>query len=730
MRKALRYLKPFWLSVIGVIALVFAQVQLELALPDYMSDIVTYGIQYGGITEDAPNVMRSSTADLLQYFMDEDIRTELLNNAYTKIEQNDPAHIKEYPVLAEQDIYVRNTSYKGDTDIEAALQKPFLIVGMLQREEVLTQMGIKSLDELKLMLENVPGAAEGIVSMVDSQMSGFTSDNLGAAERMMIRSEYASAGLDTDAIQNGYILHEGLIMLGIALLGSLCAIASAFLASRTATGACRNMRADVFRRVESFSNEEFSRFSTASLITRTTNDIQQVQMFLTMLLRIVLFAPFMGFTSLFKVLRYRQLASVLGWTILIMIALMITVFFFTYPKFKIAQKLVDRLNLVTREQLDGMLVIRAFNNEDIEEKRFDEVNTDITKLNIFLNRTMSVISPIMSFLMSSVSVLIIWIGANQIDIGAMQIGDMMAFLQYAIHVLMSFMIVAMIFIMIPRSSVSANRVFEVLETVPSIHDPKEPKHLPEGNQIITFDHVHFRYPKAEQDVLEDINFTASPGETVAFIGSTGSGKSTLVNLLPRFFDVTQGAIRYGDTDIRDVTQHELRDRIGYVPQKGILFSGTIRSNLLYADENASEETLDNALEVSQAREFVDGRPEKIDDPIAQGGTNVSGGQKQRLSIARALSKQADVFIFDDTFSALDYKTDAKLREALNAMIKKTGATVLIVAQRISTIMHADKIVVLDQGKVAGIGTHEELLKNCSVYQEIAYSQLNEEELAK
>ena len=561
-------------------------------------------------------------------------------------------------------------------------------------------------------------------------MSGFTSDNLGAAERMMIRSEYASAGLDTDAIQNGYILHEGLIMLGIALLGSLCAIASAFLASRTATGACRNMRADVFRRVESFSNEEFSRFSTASLITRTTNDIQQVQMFLTMLLRIVLFAPFMGFTSLFKVLRYRQLASVLGWTILIMIALMITVFFFTYPKFKIAQKLVDRLNLVTREQLDGMLVIRAFNNEDIEEKRFDEVNTDITKLNIFLNRTMSVISPIMSFLMSSVSVLIIWIGANQIDIGAMQIGDMMAFLQYAIHVLMSFMIVAMIFIMIPRSSVSANRVFEVLETVPSIHDPKEPKHLPEGNQIITFDHVHFRYPKAEQDVLEDINFTASPGETVAFIGSTGSGKSTLVNLLPRFFDVTQGAIRYGDTDIRDVTQHELRDRIGYVPQKGILFSGTIRSNLLYADENASEETLDNALEVSQAREFVDGRPEKIDDPIAQGGTNVSGGQKQRLSIARALSKQADVFIFDDTFSALDYKTDAKLREALNAMIKKTGATVLIVAQRISTIMHADKIVVLDQGKVAGIGTHEELLKNCSVYQEIAYSQLNEEELAK
>ncbi|MBR4444707.1 MAG: ABC transporter ATP-binding protein [Solobacterium sp.] len=730
MRKALGYLKPFWLSVIAIIALVFAQVQMELALPDYMSDIVTYGIQYGGITEDAPKVMRSSTASLLQYFMDEDIRTEILDHAYTKIEQNDPAYADTYPVLKEQAVYLRNDAYDGDVNVAEALQKPFLIVSTLQREEIMKQMGVSSIDELMVMLENVPGAAQGISAMVDEQMNGFTADNLGAAERMMIRSEYASVGLDTDAIQNGYILHEGLIMLGIALLGSLCAIASAFLASRTATGACRNMRGDVFRRVESFSNEEFSRFSTASLITRTTNDIQQVQMLLTMLLRIVLFAPFMGFTSLFKVLRYKQLASVLGWTILIMISLMILVFFFTYPKFKIAQKLVDRLNLVTREQLDGMLVIRAFNNEDVEEKRFDEVNTDITKLNIFLNRTMSVISPVMSFLMSSVSVLIIWIGANQIDIGAMQIGDMMAFLQYAIHVLMSFMIVAMIFIMIPRSSVSANRVFEVLETVPAIHDPKEPKHLAEGSQVITFDHVHFRYPKAEQDVLEDISFTASPGETVAFIGSTGSGKSTLVNLLPRFFDVTQGSIRYGDIDIRDVTQHELRDRIGYVPQKGILFSGTIRSNLLYADEHATQEALDNALDVSQAREFVEGRPEKIDDPIAQGGTNVSGGQKQRLSIARALTKKADVFIFDDTFSALDYKTDAKLREALNAMIKKTGATVLIVAQRISTIMHADKIVVLDSGKVAGIGTHEELLKNCQVYQEIAYSQLNEEELAK
>ncbi len=708
MLKAFRYLKPFWLSVIAVIALVFAQVQLELALPDYMSGIVTYGIQYGGITESVPAALSDETYQALQYFMDAGI----LEENYTKIEQNDSVYLSKYPVLKNEPVYILDS--EDVSSLEEAIRNPFLMVSFMK------QSGMTQFDASQI---------QAIQQQAQAQLGDYTEENLQAIVRMMIRSEYASLGMDTEAIQTNYILHEGLLMLGIALLGSLCAIGSSYLASRTATGACRNMRKDVFAKVESFSSEEFSRFSTASLITRTTNDIQQVQQVLTMFLRIVLFAPFMGFTSLFKVLRYKNLAAILGWTIILMICLMIVTFLFTMPKFKIVQKYIDRLNLVTREQLSGMLVIRAFNNQDIEEKRFDKVNSDLTKLNIFLNRVMVVISPIMTFLMSGVSILIIWIGANQIDAGVMQIGDMMAFLQYASHVLISFMIVAMIFIMIPRSSVSAGRIFEVLETEPVIKDPDHPEKLPKENQMITFDNVSFKYPNAEQNVLENISFTASPGETVAFIGSTGSGKSTLINLLPRFFDVTEGAIRIGDTDIRHITQKDLRDQIGYVPQKGILFSGTIESNLRYADEDAVTETLEEALRIAQAKEFVDAMPEGIEEPIAEGGTNVSGGQKQRLSIARALVKDANIFIFDDTFSALDYQTDARLREALHKMIQKTKATVFIVAQRISTIMHADKIIVLDNGKIAGMGTHEELLKTCSVYQEIAYSQLSEKELA-
>ena len=448
-----------------------------------------------------------------------------------------------------------------------------------------------------------------------------------------------------------------------------------------------------------------------------------------MILRIVLFAPMMGLTSLFKVMRYPQLAGILGWSVAFIIVMMIIVFVVAMPKFRISQKLVDNLNLVTREQLEGMPVIRAFNNEEMEEERFDRANTDITKLNIFLNRLMAIVSPIMTLMMSGVTIAIIWIGASAIDLGSMQIGDMMAFIQYTTHVLISFMIVAMIFIMLPRSSVSANRIFEVLETKVSIKDPQQPVSLPKGNPVITFDHVSFAYPNAQQNVLEDITFTASASETVAIIGSTGSGKSTLINLLPRFFDVTQGSIRFNGVDIRNVSQQQLRERIGYIPQKGVLFSGTIESNLRYGDENASEEAIENALVVSQAKEFVSAMEEGIQSPIAQGGTNVSGGQKQRLSIARALVRKADVYIFDDTFSALDYKTDAMLRKALHEMIEKTNAVVFIVAQRISTIRNADQIIVLDEGKIAGIGSHQQLMATCSVYQEIARSQLSQEELA-
>ncbi len=724
MRKALRYLKPFRLSVLAVVLLVFAQVQFELSLPDYMSKIVTYGIQYSGISETVPEALTAETYEHMLLFMDEET-AGVFSSSYEKTEKGS-GDTEKYPLLKESSLYLLKEG--ADESLSAKAQIPFLAVSMLSDPEVLAAMKLESAEQLYALLESQPQMKDLVLSQIGERMSGYTDENIQAAVRLMIRGEYEKIGMNIEKIQNGYITREGLIMLGIALMTSLCAAASSFLASRTATGAARNMRKDVFARVESFSSEEFSRFSTASLITRTTNDIQQVQGILTMLLRIVLFAPFMGLTSLFKVLRYKELAGILGWTLAIMIVLMIITFSFTMPKFRIVQQMVDKLNLVTREQLSGMLVIRAFNNQKHEEEKFNEVNTDLTKLNIFLNRVMAVISPVMQFLMSTVSLVIIWIGAKSIDLGTMQIGDMLAFLQYSVHVLMSFMIVAAIFIMIPRASVSAKRIFDVLETEPTIKDPENPVHLPEGNAVITFDHVSFRYPKAEQDVLHDISFTASPGETVALIGSTGSGKSTLINLLPRFFDVSGGSIRFGDTDIRDVSQHELRNKIGYVPQKGILFSGTVEENLKYADENASAEAVRNALEVSQSAEFVDALPNGIQESISQGGTNVSGGQKQRLSIARALTRKAEIYIFDDTFSALDYRTDAKLREALNKMIEDARATVFIVAQRISTIMHADRIIVLDEGRIAGIGTHEELLQSCEVYKEIASSQMSSEEL--
>ena len=723
MLKAFRYLKPFWLSVIAVIAFVFGQVQCELALPDYMSDIVTYGIQYNGITANVPQAIRTDTMEHMAYFIS-DSNYQTILQSY-RLDNTVTLEGKKYST--NEEVYVLKDG--ADASVQNIISRPYIITSMVSSKEVLDAMGINNTDVLWQMIANDPSIADTISKEAQQQISAFTEDNLYGSIRMAAIQEYQSMGIDIEQVQNSYIFKEGLIMLGIALIGSLCAIGAAYLAARTATGAARNMRKDVFEKVESFSSAEFSHFSTASLITRTTNDIQQVQNVLTMILRIVLFAPMMGLTSLFKVMRYPQLAGILGWSVAFIIVMMIIVFVVAMPKFRISQKLVDNLNLVTREQLEGMPVIRAFNNEKMEEERFDRANTDITKLNIFLNRLMAIVSPIMTLMMSGVTIAIIWIGASAIDLGSMQIGDMMAFIQYTTHVLISFMIVAMIFIMLPRSSVSANRIFEVLETNVSIKDPKHPVSLPEGNPIITFDHVSFAYPNAQQNVLEDITFTASAGETVAIIGSTGSGKSTLINLLPRFFDVTEGSIRFNGVDIRDVSQQQLRERIGYIPQKGVLFSGTIESNLRYGDENASEEAIENALVVSQAKEFVSAMEEGIQSPIAQGGTNVSGGQKQRLSIARALVRKADVYIFDDTFSALDYKTDAMLRKALHEMIEKTNAVVFIVAQRISTIRNADQIIVLDEGKIAGIGSHQQLMATCSVYQEIARSQLSQEELS-
>ena len=727
MLKAFRYLKPYWISVVAVIVLVFAQVQAQLALPDHMSKIITYGIQYGGITESIPSAMSEETYNHLQVFMDEESKTILEDN-YVHVSRGDTSYTKKYPLVEKEDIYVLKDH--PDSSLEDTIKKPLLMTSLLENEEILKSFKLDSSSQLYQALALQPQLKEQIVNQFDAMLSKYTDANLTAAQTLAVKKVYQDLQMDTAAIQNRYIMQEGFWMLAISLLATISAIGSAYLSSRTATAASRDLRRDVFAKVETFSSAEFSRFSTASLITRTTNDVQQVQTILTMFLRIVLFAPFMGFTSLFKVIHYSSLVSLLAWSVAGLITLMIAIFSFTMPKFKKSQELVDQLNRVSREQLEGMLVIRAFDNEKYEEQRFKKVNDDITKLNLFLNRVMGLPMPIMTFALSALSVGIIWIGTNQVDAGTMQIGDMMAFLQYATEILMSFMIIAMIFIMVPRSSVSANRIFEILETEPTIHDPVEPKHLPKENAPITFDHVSFKYANAEENVLEDIHFTANPEETVAFIGSTGSGKTTLVNLLPRFFDITEGAIRFGDIDIRDVSQKELRDRIGYVPQKGILFSGTIASNLRYADESLSDEKMGEALSVSQAKEFVDRMPNGVNEPIAQGGTNVSGGQKQRLSIARALAKDAQVYIFDDTFSALDYATDAKLRAALAELITKKHATVFIVAQRISSIMHADKIIVLDQGKMAGIGTHEELLKSCEVYQEIAHSQLSREELGE
>ena len=708
MKRIIKYLKPYTLAIICVIILVFFQSQSELALPDRMSNIVTYGIQFGGIED--TNVM-ALTADTYQkvILLSDD---ENISEAFVKVQANSNSKlIEKYPLLSIEDIYVRKDNINVDLTDEL-----FIISALNNYPQ----------DNIYQLLQDEQ-TKQKIINDIYEQSSNLTNDNIKQVALMYIQHEYQLLGMNTFAIQMGYILKDGGYMLLIALLCSICAIGGGYLSSKVAIASTKKLRKDVFEKVQSFSTSEYSKFSCASLITRTTNDIQQVQQIIQMLLRIVLFAPMMGIGSLIKVFRYPQMLWILALCIVIIILVFIMTFALTMPKFSKIQKTVDKINLILREFLDGMLVIRAFNTQEYEEERFDEANKAITSLNLFVNRVMSSVMPLITFIMNAITIIIVWVAATQIDKGVMEIGSMLAFIQYAMHVLMSFMIVAMISIMIPRSAISAKRIFEVLDTELSIKDPKEPKHLNDNKQII-FDHVSFKYPNAQDEVLSDISFTVDPGETIAFIGSTGSGKSTLINLLPRFYDVTSGAITIGGINIKDVSQKELRSRIGYIPQKAILFSGDIESNLRFADENASMDNINTAIEVSQSKEFIDSKKEGLKYNIAQGGTNVSGGQKQRLSIARAITKQPDIYIFDDSFSALDYKTDVALRQALNKLVEQSHAMVFIVAQRISTIMHADKIIVLDEGKMAGIGTHEQLLKNCPVYKEIALSQLSLEEL--
>ena len=735
MRKLFQFLKPYAPRVLLILCVLVVQAYCDLSLPTYTSNIVNVGIQQSGIDEEIPENISEEEMNRLLLFVSEDDRQDI-QDAY---EKSSESFDYDGEVLTLKDS-VKSDNEKLDALTEEMKLPMMLTAGFENGSDTTKQME----GQLKEQMSQVPGIEKmsvfdifgmmddtqraAIVDKITEQMDKMPDSILDQAAISYVKSMYEQIGLDTGHMSTVYILKTGAKMLGLAALGMAASILACLMASRVGAKVGRGLRRDTFRKVIGFSNAEFDKFSTASLITRSTNDIQQIQFLTVMILRIVLYAPVMAIGGILKVSKTNvDMFWIIGLAVLLIVMVVAVLFIVVMPKFKIVQNMVDKLNLVSREILTGLPVIRAFHTEKHEEERFDKANKDLTKLNLFVNRAMTFMMPTMMLVMNGITVLIVWVGGHSINDGAMQVGDMMAFIQYAMQIIMSFLMICMISVMLPRAAVSAERVDEVLKSETKIHDPKEPKTLPKnGKGEVAFKHVSFHYPGAEEDVLHDITFTAKPGETTAFIGSTGCGKSTLVNLIPRFYDVTEGKITIDGQDVRDLTQHELRDKLGYVPQKGVLFSGNIASNIMFGNPAGSEQEMTEAAQIAQAVEFIDTKPERYKSPISQGGANVSGGQKQRLSIARAIAKHPDVYIFDDSFSALDYKTDTVLRSALKE--KTTDSVVLIVAQRISTILHAEQIMVLDDGKIVGKGTHEELLKTCDAYYQIAASQLSESEL--
>ena len=741
MTKLFKHLKPFVWAIIFIFVLLFAQAMLDLALPGYMANIVNIGIQQDGIANAVPQAVSATEFSHISIFLTSDQINQIKSDYVLLDKQSLSAadyakYVKTYPALATEDIYKINTTDKKEiASLNTIFSHTLPVVANLEQNAAATfaQFGIpytSGQDPFAVLAQLPPAQQVALQGAAQTQINAIEPDLLTEYSVAYLTIEYKALGMNTGTIQHRYLFNIGEIMVLITLASAACSVTVGYISARIAAGVGRNMRKQLFVRVESFSNTEFDKFSTASLITRSTNDITQIQMLLVMLFRIVFYAPIIGIGGIFKVLgSANSMLWIIGAAVGALITIMVVMFLIVLPKFRSMQALIDKLSLVMREQLTGLMVIRAFNAQKHEEARFDKANQDLTKTSLFVNRAVLVfLMPTMMFLLNAVMILIIWVGAHEVNAGTMQVGNLMAFMQYAVLIIFAFLMISIVFIMIPRASVSAVRISEVLETEPVIVDPSKPeKFRTDLKGVIEFKDVAFRYPGAEDDVLKHITFTARPGQTTAVIGSTGSGKTTLVNLIPRFYDATGGAILVDGVDVKKVTQHDLRDKIGYVAQKAVLFSGTIESNIKYGNENATVEEVAKYAEIAQATDIIKESEQGYQTLVSQGGTNLSGGQKQRLAIARALAKKPEIYIFDDSLSALDFKTDMALRKALK---KETGdATVLIVTQRVSTIMGAEQIVVLDNGEIAGVGTHRDLMKNCKVYQEIALSQLSKEELA-